>query len=106
MASATVRAGLCRSSEGLRSTMKSGRRMFAAGVVLTGLTAIVGAAAVAQAPASPPRVRPAVASAETRAVLDRYWITCHNQQRKTAGLLLDQLDVTRVSENTETWVKV
>jgi cytochrome c551/c552 len=49
----------------------------------------------AQQPASP-----------QRALLDRYCVGCHNQKAKTAGLMLDQLDVTHPGENPETWEKV
>jgi cytochrome c551/c552 len=41
-----------------------------------------------------------------RAVLDQYCVTCHNEKLKTAGLMLDKIDPSRVSENTEAWEKV
>ena len=41
-----------------------------------------------------------------RALLDRYCVGCHNQKAKTAGLMLDQLDVSHPGENAETWEKV
>jgi hypothetical protein len=41
-----------------------------------------------------------------RAVLDQYCVTCHNQKLKTAGLMLDKLDLARVGEHTEEWEKV
>jgi hypothetical protein len=41
-----------------------------------------------------------------RAVLDEYCVTCHNQQAKTAGLMLDTLDVARLSEHANEWEKV
>ncbi|HWP84948.1 MAG TPA: DUF1592 domain-containing protein [Terriglobia bacterium] len=41
-----------------------------------------------------------------RAFLDRYCVTCHNERLRTAGLTLDRLDVSRPSENPETWEKV
>ena len=41
-----------------------------------------------------------------RALLKRYCITCHNEKLKTAGLMLDRLDVERVGEGAETWEKV
>ena len=41
-----------------------------------------------------------------RALLKRYCITCHNEELKTAGLMLDRLDVERVGEGAETWEKV
>ncbi|HVH56230.1 MAG TPA: DUF1592 domain-containing protein [Vicinamibacterales bacterium] len=42
----------------------------------------------------------------TRAVLDTYCTTCHNQRTKTAGLALDTLDVAKVRDNSEVWEKV
>jgi len=41
-----------------------------------------------------------------RAVLDQYCVTCHNQKLKTAGLLLDKLDLAHVGEHAEQWEKV
>ena len=41
-----------------------------------------------------------------RALLKRYCLSCHNQKLKTAGLMLDQLDVERIGEGTEIWEKV
>jgi cytochrome c551/c552 len=45
-------------------------------------------------------------TSEPRAFLDQYCVTCHNQQLKTAGLMLDALDVDRVAGQAETWEKV
>src|SRR6516165_8382738 len=41
-----------------------------------------------------------------RAVLDRYCVTCHNQKLKTAGLMLDLMDVRKIAEGAPTWEKV
>ena len=41
-----------------------------------------------------------------RTLLDRYCVTCHNQELKTAELTLDRLDVEKVSENAAVWEKV
>jgi mono/diheme cytochrome c family protein len=48
----------------------------------------------------------AAAPALQRAFLDQYCITCHNQKTKTAGLELDQTDLSRVGQNAEMWEKV
>jgi cytochrome c5 len=60
--------------------------------------------------------RPAVSQQQTsavtndaaphRALLDQYCVTCHNERVKTAGLMLDRMDLQRVPENAETWEKV
>ena len=41
-----------------------------------------------------------------RALLNRYCVTCHNEKLKTAGLMLDKIDVDRPSANAEVWEKV
>src|SRR3982751_961353 len=83
------------------------RRAALAALVAAGVSAVVlakgGAAAQSakvDAPATPP------AAADARAVLDKYCVTCHNEQRKTAGLMLDRMDVADVSDGTEVWEKV
>jgi mono/diheme cytochrome c family protein len=43
---------------------------------------------------------------DSRAVLDQYCVTCHNQRLKTAGLTLDTLDLAHVSSTPDTWEKV
>jgi hypothetical protein len=39
-------------------------------------------------------------------LLDRYCVTCHNEQLQTAGLMLDVLDIQRPGEHPEAWEKV
>ena len=41
-----------------------------------------------------------------RALLDQYCVSCHNEKQKSAGLVLDKLDLTRIGENAELWEKV
>ena len=60
--------------------------------------------------------QPAFAQSESRGIngpipaerrfLDQYCVGCHNQRLKTAGLMLDRIDIARVGENAETWEKV
>lgn len=47
-----------------------------------------------------------VSLSSQRAVLDQYCVTCHNQKLKTAGLMLDKLDLAHVGDNAEQWEKV
>jgi mono/diheme cytochrome c family protein len=54
--------------------------------------------------AATPAASPAAAS--ERALLDKYCVTCHNQRLKTAGLMLDKLDVNDVAAAPEMWEKV
>src|SRR5207237_2120603 len=41
-----------------------------------------------------------------RAVFDKYCTSCHNQRLKTAGLALDALDLTDISEHAEVLEKI
>src|SRR5271165_6259081 len=44
-------------------------------------------------------------AATERALLDEYCVVCHNQQAKTAGLMLDKMDLAHIPEGAETWEK-
>ncbi|MEE8348561.1 MAG: DUF1592 domain-containing protein [Acidobacteriota bacterium] len=64
-------------------------------------------------PAAPPEPaslqsshRDSLPATQHRAVLNRYCVACHNQELKTAGLMLDTIDVHNVSEGAEVWEKV
>ena len=48
----------------------------------------------------------ASAKADASAVLSKYCITCHNDKRKTAGLMIDTLDLQRVGADAEVWEKI
>src|SRR6266849_7964679 len=48
----------------------------------------------------------ATTSTDHRAVLNRYCVTCHNEKLKTAGLMLDTMDVEKVPASAEVWEKV
>jgi hypothetical protein len=45
-------------------------------------------------------------SAQDRALLDKYCVTCHNQKMKTAGLSLETADFVRPSNSADVWEKV
>ncbi len=49
---------------------------------------------------------PPDAAAPYRAVIDKYCVTCHNQRLKTAGLMLDTVDLSKIPGNAETLEKV
>ena len=42
----------------------------------------------------------------SRELLDRYCVTCHNERLETAGLSLDQVDLTRIAEHASVLEKV
>ena len=50
-------------------------------------------------------VVPSPASSK-RELLDRYCVTCHNEQLRTAGLVLSKPDIDKVSEDRAVWEKV
>jgi hypothetical protein len=45
-------------------------------------------------------------SKNTRALVDQYCVTCHNARLKTAGLMLDELDLARLGDHPEIAEKV
>jgi hypothetical protein len=72
-------------------------------VVVAGCLALVAAARPQQS-SSPTQLPPSTAS--QRALLDQYCVVCHNQHAKTAGLMLDKMDLNHISEGAEVWEKV
>jgi mono/diheme cytochrome c family protein len=77
---------------------QSGERPSAGGAPAPATPVAVQSAAVQPADASP--------AAPARAVLNRYCVSCHNARLKTAGLLLDQLNVDEIPGHSEVWEKV
>src|SRR5438874_1073284 len=64
--------------------------------------------APSQQAADPTAARPASPApigVSSRALLDKYCVTCHNDKRKTAGLMLDKMDVEHVGSDAEVWEK-
>ena len=61
---------------------------------------VVLCGAIARTQPSPEAVTP-----QTAALLGKYCVTCHNERRKTAGLMIDTLDLQHVDANAETWEK-
>src|SRR5437870_4200376 len=53
----------------------------------------------------PPAPRLATLSPQ-RALLDRYCVTCHGEKLKTAGLVLDKMDVENPGNGAEAWERV
>jgi cytochrome c551/c552 len=45
-------------------------------------------------------------SSPQRALLDQYCVVCHNQRAKTAGLMLDKMDLNHIADGAEVWEKV
>ncbi len=85
--------------------------LIGASLVLTGTG---GLRAAGPLPADAPAMRLAAQAPQTsssdasryRAVLDRYCVTCHNDQLQTAGLRLDVVDVSDVTQRADLWEEV
>ncbi|MBI3895042.1 MAG: DUF1592 domain-containing protein [Acidobacteria bacterium] len=60
------------------------------------------ARAVSQEPSSPV----STPASQYSTVVNRYCVTCHNEKLKTAGLMLDKMDVDNVPAGAEVWEKV
>ena len=65
--------------------------------IVIGGTLALAAGAAAQAAAQP---------GPSRALLDRYCVTCHNERLQTANLMLDQVDLAQVGDHAEALEKV
>ena len=78
--------------------------------VLALTLAVAGAQQPASAQSPAPGAAPAAASVAagepSRALLDRYCVTCHNERLKTAGLALDAVDVGQPAAHAEVLEKV
>src|SRR5271167_904772 len=67
--------------------------------------ALAGVACLRAAPAQAPTQDSSPGAAQ-RAALNRYCVGCHNEKLKTAGLMLDKMDVGNVSDGAPVWEKV
>src|SRR5947208_3160354 len=78
--------------------------------LIVGFLAILAVAAVSGQGPQPQRTvpsrAPSVNVAAPRAVLDKYCVGCHNARLKTAGLALDQLDLSRLADQAAIGEKV
>ncbi len=78
-------------------------------VALTGAPsgAVAPLPVAAQVPQAPATATPAAAARTPRqALVQRYCVTCHNQRARTAGLMLDTMDVEHPGANPDVWEKV
>src|SRR5262245_36467270 len=60
----------------------------------------------AAAPPQLPHSAPGQPVSPSRALLDRYCVTCHNERLKTAGVMFDKVDINRVDAHRELFEKV
>ena len=79
-------------------------------ILLVGWAIVVSAGAehmeAARAEQEPAATLSASSTSPQRALLDRYCVTCHNENLKTAGLTLDTMDVTDIGTHKDVWEKV
>ena len=66
----------------------------------------LGVAVTGGVPVTTVQLSAQAAEPPSRALLDRYCVTCHNERLQTAGLMLDQLDITQVGANAPVLEKV
>src|SRR6185295_6505870 len=83
--------------------MMRGRSLLVAACSLVILLHAVPGTAHAQG--QPEAVTPPSAP-DARAIVNTYCVTCHNTRLKTAGLILDTLDLDEVPDAAEIWEKV
>src|SRR5437867_9155819 len=77
------------------------KNLFIRGAIL-----LVGAGLALGQTVSRPTQNSAPSGTSSRALLDQYCVSCHNQKVKTAGLTLDTMNPDQVSQNTEAWERV
>ena len=72
----------------------------AAGAQRSAAPAATAVKAATPAPGAP------VTGAAARKLLDQYCVNCHNEDDKLANLMVDTLDTSHVTKDTETWEKI
>src|SRR5262245_63167012 len=92
----------------MRTRQKRFALMIACGsMVLVATISATLAADQSSTQASPLRgSTPAPAQTPPRELVTTYCVTCHNERRKTANLMLDRVDADDVSNSAEAWEKV
>jgi mono/diheme cytochrome c family protein len=89
------------------SRAKPNRRAIFTSLRFSGAATLMVLAGVANIQAQKPAsAQPGSAMVEGAAFLKQYCVTCHNQKLKTAGLLLDTIDLRDVSRNGELLEKI
>src|SRR5437867_2813712 len=76
--------------------MRRGVCVVAASLWSASILSMAAQAATPRSPRAPQQSVTAAPSVNDRAVLDKYCVTCHNERTKTAGLMLDKVDLSNV----------
>ena len=71
-----------------------------------GWSALRASAPSASSPQTTRSTEPSPARDDTRATVDKYCVTCHNQRLRTGGLALDRPDLADVAAHADVWEKV
>ena len=74
-------------------------------MVLTGIGVALAAVGSFYGAGSP-ELKPVPSHTPHREVLDRYCVTCHSEELRTAGLVLSKVDVEQVGQGAPVWEKV
>ncbi len=83
-----------------RTMLKASQRLAVIGAIgFTFLASTAPGRAQTPQPATPQ-------TADSRAVVNKFCVSCHNERAKTAGLMLDTMDYANVGAGAETWEKV
>ena len=90
----------------MRATVFAAALLLLAGLVRVDTQEKPVGRALSGPPGEPHRARPTLTSPESKAVIDRYCATCHNQRTRAGGLALDVLDVAAAGREPQTWEKV
>ena len=99
-------AGVSRRAAILGGQLTKGKSLAAVFAVVAAPGYLQIACAQQFAPAASASVAPANGAASERALIDQYCVPCHNQRLKTAGLMLDQLDLASLHNHAEIGEKV
>ena len=86
--------------------VRRGRRSVFGIAVAVGVWLAASMNAVSGQSAAPSPAAPANTTAQQRALLDKYCVTCHSDRMKTANLSLQGLDLAKVADHAEVWEKV
>jgi hypothetical protein len=82
-------------------------RATAPGLVAAALwLSVCGWSALSASSQATPAAVSAVSTADVRATIDKYCVTCHNQRLKTGNLALDAAELTNVAAHADVWEKV
>ena len=75
-------------------------------VALSGFSVRGWSALAASSPQSTSAAQPSAARDDTRATIDKYCVTCHNQRLRTGGLALDVPDLANMPAHADVWENV